>query len=127
MAVIKGNIPWNKGKTRKEEVIQRSIQIIESNEHLSMHEATARKHAKRYLIFKYGNVCNICGVKEWTGKLVPLVCDHITGDSSDNRIDNFRIVCCNCDALLPTYKSKNRGKGRKYDREYQNRKGGGAV
>ena len=53
------------------------------------------------------------------GKPVPLVCDHISGNSSDNEIENFRLVCCNCDAQLPTFKSKNRGNGRSYDRNYR--------
>lgn len=31
------------------------------------------------------------------GQPVPLVCDHISGDSTDNKFENFRLVCCNCD------------------------------
>jgi hypothetical protein len=108
---------WNKDLKFTEKVLQRSIDIIESKEHLNMHEATARKHAKRYLMHFNGNTCSICGVTEWMDKPVPLVCDHIDGNSRNNNIDNFRLVCCNCDAQLPTYKSKNKN-GRKYDREY---------
>lgn len=106
-------------------MLQNSIQVIESQKHLNMHEATARKHAKRYLINKIGNKCSICNIEEWCGKPAPLVCDHITGDTSDNDINNFRLVCCNCDAQLPTYKSKNKGKGRKYDRDYMNKRNNG--
>lgn len=112
---------WNKGRVFTENTLSRTIEIIESNAHLIMHEATARKHAKRYLINKLGNLCQICGISEWQGSPVPLVCDHIDGDSNNNNISNFRIVCCNCDAQLPTYKSKNK-KGRLYDREYYNKK-----
>ncbi len=108
---------WNKGQKFTDKIIERSLNIIESKEHLSMHEATARKHAKRYLIYHTGNTCTICGIAEWMNKTVPLVCDHIDGDSTNNDISNFRLVCCNCDAQLPTYKSKNK-KGRRYDREY---------
>lgn len=108
---------WRKGKTFKKESLERSISIIENKEHLKLHEATARKHAKRYLIHNHGNVCSICNLKEWLGNPIPLVCDHIDGDSTNNNITNFRLVCNNCDALLPTYKSKNK-KGRLYDREY---------
>ena len=36
--------------------------------------------------------------------------DHINRNSLDNRLENLRLVCSNCDALLPTYKSKNRKK-----------------
>ena len=110
---------WN-----KDVALQRSIDIINNNEQLSLHEATARKHAKRYLIATQGNRCSICGTETWNNMPVPLVCDHINGDSSDNKIENFRIVCCNCDAQLPTFKSKNKN-GRKYDREYMNKRNNG--
>ena len=64
-----------------------------------------------------GNKCEICGVEEWTGvndepRPILLVMDHINGDSSDNKLSNVRLVCSNCDATLPTYKSKNKGNGR---------------
>ena len=29
------------------------------------------------------------------------------------------MICPNCDSQLPTYKSKNKGKGREYDKEYR--------
>lgn len=97
--------------------LERSIEIVESNEHLKLHEATARKHCKRYIIFKEGHKCQICGTSEWQKKAVPLVIDHIDGDTTNNKLSNFRVICANCDAQLPTYKSKNK-KGRKYDRVY---------
>jgi len=46
-----------------------------------------------------------------------LVLDHIDGDSRNNVRENLRMVCPNCDSQLPTYKSKNRGKGRHFRRE----------
>jgi hypothetical protein len=59
-------------------------------------------------------VCSICNLSEWMGKPIPLVVDHIDGNHKNNNPYNFRFVCCNCDAQLDTYKSKNRGHGRKY-------------
>lgn len=110
---------WNKDVS-----LQRSLKIIKENKQVYLHEATARKHAKRYLIHTQGNICSICKTETWNNKPVPLVCDHINGDSSDNKIENFRIICCNCDAQLPTYKSKNKN-GRKYDRDYMNKRNNG--
>lgn len=119
---------WNKGKSFAEQSIQRIIQLVETGKLEEFCEVVARRYAKRYLLEKKGNICSICNTTEWCDKPVPLVCDHVSGDSTDNKIENFRLVCCNCDAQLPTYKSKNRGKGRKYDREYKRqRKVGRAV
>jgi hypothetical protein len=53
--------------------------------------------------------CELCGQDEnWKGKKMSLILDHINGDNKDNRIENLRIVCPNCDATLDTYKSKNK-------------------
>lgn len=102
--------------------IQRTINLVESGEVRLQVEGQVRMHMRRYLIHRHGNVCSICHTTEWMGQPVPLVCDHIDGNSENSSIDNFRMVCCNCDAQLDTYKSKNRGNGRKYDREYKQRK-----
>lgn len=54
--------------------------------------------------------CELCGLKpdEWiTGKIC-LILDHINGNHRDNRIENLRIVCPNCDSTLPTFKNKNK-------------------
>lgn len=56
--------------------------------------------------------CDCCGMSEWLGQPIPLEVDHIDGDSNNSQIHNLRIICCNCHALTPTYKGKNRGKGR---------------
>lgn len=118
----KGSEPWNKGKSDPNKVYERTKEIVETGRLSDYSEVQARRHAKSYLIGKNGHKCSVCEVSEWMGQPVPLVCDHISGDSTDNRIENFRLVCCNCDAQLPTYKSKNRGKGRDYDRAYRQKK-----
>ena len=53
--------------------------------------------------------CAICNMPpEWMGKPMSLVLDHINGVNNDNRLDNLRFVCHNCDSQLETYKSRNR-------------------
>jgi hypothetical protein len=123
----KGSISWNKGKHDAAKISARRKDIVENGKLGDYCEAVARRYARAYLIETTGNKCSICGIEEWQGQPVPLVCDHISGDSTDNDINNFRLVCCNCDAQLPTYKSKNKGNGRTYDREYRQKKSAGVV
>ena len=54
--------------------------------------------------------CFNCETSEWLGKPIPLELDHINGDNKDNRLINLRLLCPNCHALTPTYRSKNRVK-----------------
>lgn len=77
-----------------------------------------RSIVKKYLVEKYGRKCSICGITEWMGKEVPLVVDHIDGNAENCSVDNFRLVCGNCDMQLPTYKSKNKY-GRAWRRKYK--------
>jgi hypothetical protein len=109
----KGCVPWNKNKTFKEESILRLIEIIEGGDYKNHSDNSIRRLVKKYLIHKHGNKCMICGLSEWRNITIPLVSDHIDGDSENNDITNFRIICNNCDSVLPTFKGKNRGRGRK--------------
>lgn len=67
---------------------------------------------KRYLIEKRGHKCEMCNFEEWGGKPILLILDHIDGNSENNKLDNLRIICSNCDTLTPTYKGRNKGNGR---------------
>jgi hypothetical protein len=114
----KGNLSWNKGKIlSQQEKADVSRELFKTGDVFELQEQTIRTHAKRILINEQGNCCSICKITIWNDKPVPLVCDHIDGNPMNNNFNNFRIICCNCDAQLPTYKSKNRGRGRQYDRE----------
>ena len=62
--------------------------------------------------------CAICGMAaEWNGQPLVLVLDHVNGDPEDNRRENLRLVCPNCDSQLPTFKARNRGNGRAWRRQ----------
>ena len=61
---------------------------------------TDRRAVRQYLIAKYGHTCCICGLSEWMGQPIPLVADHIDGDTTNHKVENFRMVCENCNAQL---------------------------
>ena len=69
-----------------------------------------RTHLKNRL-YKAGlkeRKCELCGQgEEWHGRHMSLILDHINGIPNDNRLENLRIVCANCNATLDTHCSKN--------------------
>lgn len=54
-------------------------------------------------------VCSECGQDEnWRGKKMPLILDHINGVRDNNRLENLRFLCSNCDSIQETYKGRNK-------------------
>jgi hypothetical protein len=53
-------------------------------------------------------ICEKCGQDEWWhGEKMGLILDHINGNNTDNRLENLRILCPNCNSTLPTHGGKN--------------------
>jgi hypothetical protein len=68
---------------------------------------------KSDILEEQNNCCLICGNKnEWNNKKIIFILDHIDGDASNNKRENLRLVCPNCDSQLETYKSKNKNSTR---------------
>lgn len=80
-------------------VVRSDEQVFIQNSNVSQHCLRNRVLSKQ--LFPY--VCSICGqLPKWNGKQLPLILDHINGRNHDNRLENLRWVCPNCNQQLPT-------------------------
>lgn len=88
---------WNKGIVFvKKEEFQKQLCL-----NSSIDRGSLKKYLIRFDLIKY--TCQVCGQNnEWKGKKLVLVLDHINGVRNDNRIENLRFVCPNCNSQLPT-------------------------
>ena len=81
--------------------------IKRTPENIFVENSTARQTTLRrwYIRGQYTEYkCAICGLPPmWQGKELVLTLDHINGNSTDDRLENLRWVCPNCDRQLPTY------------------------
>ena len=67
------------------------------------------------ILFGFFNVeqkCQNCGISEWQGVEIPLELDHVNGDSTNNSVDNLRLLCPNCHSITPTWRGRNINTGK---------------
>lgn len=70
-------------------------------------QATLRRTYKKKNITPYE--CAVCGLEPfWNGKPLVLTLDHKNGKNKDNRYENLRWICPNCDRQSDTYGMRNR-------------------
>lgn len=84
--------------------------IIKLEEVLVENSTYHRGCLKRRLINEgvLENKCDICGLlPKWNNKLLVMVIDHINGINNDNRIENLRLLCPNCNSQTDTFSGRN--------------------
>jgi bacterioferritin-associated ferredoxin len=77
-----------------------------NEENIFIEDSTASQATLRrwYLKGEYTPyICSICGQEPfWQGKELTLILDHINGHNHDDRLENLRWVCPNCNQQLDT-------------------------
>jgi hypothetical protein len=90
--------------------VENKLKVIPLENYLIENSTYSRTHLKKRL-YKEGikeRNCELCGQGEmWNGNKMSLILDHINGIHNDNRLENLRIVCPNCNATLETHAGKN--------------------
>ena len=85
---------------------QRPEFIKRTEQNIFIENSTASQHTLRDW-YKKGEytpyICSICGQEPiWQGKELTLILDHINGSNHDDRLENLRWVCPNCNQQLET-------------------------
>lgn len=86
--------------------------IERNEENVFIENSTASQATLRRWYIK-GNytpyICSICGQPPiWQNKELTLILDHINGSNHDDRLENLRWVCPNCNQQLDTTNGKNK-------------------
>lgn len=72
------------------------------------------KSFKDIFLNEQNNKCHICNIDpKWMNRDLVFVIDHIDGDASNNKRENIRMICPNCDSQTETFKSKNKNSKRR--------------
>lgn len=80
------------------------IKRTEENTFIENSTASQATLRKKYYDGHYSEYkCSICGINTWNGKSLILRLDHINGNNHDDRLENLRWVCPNCDSQLDTF------------------------
>ena len=96
--------------------------IKRNEQNIFIESSTASQHTLRrwYLKGNYTEYkCSICGQEPfWNGKELTLILDHINDKNHDDRLENLRWVCPNCNQQLDTTGYKQMRVEQKPEKKY---------
>jgi len=78
---------WNRGQRLKD---------------WSVYKTTA--HTKKHLVIKRGHKCEYCGLERWKNLPINLELHHLDGDRTNNKEDNFQLLCPNCHSYTKNFR-----------------------
>jgi 5-methylcytosine-specific restriction endonuclease McrA len=95
---------WSRGNTNESDkrVRVNNVRSIEESYALNTHPP---ERPRTIRVLKDNGVpykCSICKIDRWMGEKITLELDHINGIRSDNRIENYRLLCPNCHSQCET-------------------------
>jgi hypothetical protein len=94
-------------KLKYNKILIGDLSIMRANYNISRYKVDILK--------EQNNECLICNIEPiWNNKNLVFILDHIDGDASNNKRNNLRCICPNCDSQLDTYKKKNKNSSRIY-------------
>lgn len=100
---------WSKGKKIPYQRGKKLDEILVDGSYVQTHRLKKRLLEKELLIER----CYICDCEPiWFGKKLVLILDHINGKNDDNRLENLRLLCPNCNSQQDTFCGKNKKNNR---------------
>jgi len=110
LSITGGNAKTVKDRIEKYNIdishFTRTHRTERTEENIFIENSTANQSTLRKW-YKAGNYteykCSICGQEPiWQGKELTLILDHINGINNDDKLENLRWVCPNCNQQLET-------------------------